>query len=367
LGPGQGPTMSESDLASVEAELLGAVAAAGDEAGLDAVRVGALGKKGSISERMKALGGMPIRRSASRRRRPQHAARRGEPGPAASAARRWRTASSRRAWPPSASTSPAGAPEPTGSIHPISQTIEEVVAIFGEMGFRRRRGAGHRGRLVQLHRPQHPAEHPARQEMDTFYLPGTRDGAAWCCAPTPRRCRSAPCRRRRRRSGSSRPAAPTAAIPMPPTRRCSIRSRGWWSTRPCTWATSRAASSSSAAPSSGRRPAGALPAQLLPLHRAVAEVDIGCTRAGGTLSIGTATTGWRSSAAAWCIPKVLENCGIDPDPLPGLRLRHGHRAHRHAQIRHPGPADLLRVRPALAAALRLPRPGGAVAGRGPES
>src|SRR6185312_11455969 len=43
--------------------------------------------------------------------------------------------------------------------------------------------------------------------------------------------------------------------------------------------------------------------------------------------------------------------------LSGLRLRHGHRAHRHAEIRHPRSAHLLRGRPALAEALRLPAAG----------
>ena len=47
-----------SDLASLESEINTAIAAAPDERALDAVRVGALGKKGSVSERMKALGTM---------------------------------------------------------------------------------------------------------------------------------------------------------------------------------------------------------------------------------------------------------------------------------------------------------------------
>src|SRR3546814_10454790 len=51
--------------------------------------------------------------------------------------------------------------------------------------------------------------------------------------------------------------------------------------------------------------------------------------------------------------------------MAGLCLGHGHRPHRHAEIRHPRPACLLRRRPALAEALRLraagcadARPGG---------
>lgn len=46
------------DLAALEAEIAAAIAAAADEAGLEAVRVAALGKKGSVSELLKSLGGM---------------------------------------------------------------------------------------------------------------------------------------------------------------------------------------------------------------------------------------------------------------------------------------------------------------------
>src|SRR5690606_916928 len=52
------------------------------------------------------------------------------------------------------------------------------------------------------------------------------------------------------------------------------------------------------------------------------------------------------------------------DTLPGLRLRHGNRAHRDAEVRHPGPPDLLRIRPPVAASLRLPAAGDAQPGAG---
>src|SRR5580704_1722552 len=47
-----------SDVKTLEPEILAAVAAANDEAALEAVRVGALGKSGSISALLKTLGGM---------------------------------------------------------------------------------------------------------------------------------------------------------------------------------------------------------------------------------------------------------------------------------------------------------------------
>src|ERR1700742_2811740 len=47
-----------TDLANLESEILGQIATAGDEAQLDAVRVAALGKKGSISALLSTLGKM---------------------------------------------------------------------------------------------------------------------------------------------------------------------------------------------------------------------------------------------------------------------------------------------------------------------
>src|SRR5579862_1061236 len=47
-----------TDLAQLESEILGQIAAAGDESALEAVRVAALGKKGSISALLSTLGKM---------------------------------------------------------------------------------------------------------------------------------------------------------------------------------------------------------------------------------------------------------------------------------------------------------------------
>ena len=47
-----------ANIEQLESTLGAAITEAGDEAALEAVRVGALGKKGSISELLRALGGM---------------------------------------------------------------------------------------------------------------------------------------------------------------------------------------------------------------------------------------------------------------------------------------------------------------------
>src|ERR1700744_346949 len=124
-----------TDISSLQTDLLAQIAGAGDEAALEAVRVAALGKKGSISELMKTLGAMsPDERKAQ--------------GPLlnglrdtvsdAIAARQAALADSAldaRLASETVDVSLPPRPEPVGSVHPISQVLEEVTLIFAEMGF----------------------------------------------------------------------------------------------------------------------------------------------------------------------------------------------------------------------------------------
>ena len=68
-------------------------------------------------------------------------------------------------------------PAPTGRVHPISQTIDEIVAIFGEMGFTVAEGPHIEEDFYNFTALNIPPEHPARQEHDTFYLPERADGS----------------------------------------------------------------------------------------------------------------------------------------------------------------------------------------------
>ena len=67
-------------------------------------------------------------------------------------------------------------PETQGAIHPISQTIDEVISIFGEMGFRVAEGPDIEEDWYNFTALNIPLDHPARQEHDTFYLNAEKDG-----------------------------------------------------------------------------------------------------------------------------------------------------------------------------------------------
>ena len=141
----------------IREKYMAAIAAAGDEAALEAVRVAALGKKGEVSGLMRGLGAMPPeeRQAAG----PALNALKDELAEAlaeakarlADAALEARVAAE---W---ADVTLPGRPAAQGSIHPVSQVMDEITAIFADLGFCGRRGAAGRERLVQLRRAQHPA------------------------------------------------------------------------------------------------------------------------------------------------------------------------------------------------------------------
>ena len=82
----------------------------------------------------------------------------------------------------------------TGRIHPISQVMDELTAIFADMGFAIAEGPDIESDDYNFTKLNFPPGHPAREMHDTFFFNAQgRRRRASCCAPTPRRCRCAPC------------------------------------------------------------------------------------------------------------------------------------------------------------------------------
>jgi phenylalanyl-tRNA synthetase alpha chain len=166
-----------SDIATLQSGILGQIASANDEAALEAVRVAALGKKGSISELLKTLGGMspeerkvsgPLLNGLRDAVSNAIAARKAALGDAALDAR---LASERMDV-----TLPAR-PENSGTVHPISQVLEEVTAIFADLGFAVAEGPDVEFDDYNFTRLNIPPDHPARQMQDTFYVAKQADGS----------------------------------------------------------------------------------------------------------------------------------------------------------------------------------------------
>ncbi|MDP3262513.1 MAG: phenylalanine--tRNA ligase subunit alpha [Tabrizicola sp.] len=157
-------------LDTLKARFLTAISAASDEAGLEEVRLAALGKKGEISLKMRDLGQMdPAQRQAAGAmlnvlKDEIDAALRAKKAALGDAALDERL---RAEW--LDVTLPAR-PRPQGTIHPVSQVMEELTAIFADMGFAVAEGPQVESDWYNFDALNIPPEHPARQEHDTFFM-----------------------------------------------------------------------------------------------------------------------------------------------------------------------------------------------------
>ncbi len=167
-----------SDIDSLYQEISAAIEAAGTEAALEEVRIAALGKKGKVSEMMKTLGSMtPEERQAM--------------GPAlnglktrvteAIAARKEilkeqaleeRLASERV----DVTLPVRPAPASLGRVHPVSQVIDELTAIFADMGFAIAEGPDIETDYLNFTALNFPEGHPARDMHDTFFFHPKENG-----------------------------------------------------------------------------------------------------------------------------------------------------------------------------------------------
>ncbi|AYJ86642.1 phenylalanine--tRNA ligase subunit alpha [Sphingomonas paeninsulae] len=161
---------------ALQTELLTAIAAADTLDALETVRIAALGKAGSVSALLKTLGGMtPEQRQAEGPRinglRETVSAgiaerKRGLDAAALDA----RLATERLDM-----TLPA--PEaPRGSVHPVSQVLDELSEIFADMGFAVATGPEIEDDWHNFTALNIPETHPARAMHDTFYFPDEVDG-----------------------------------------------------------------------------------------------------------------------------------------------------------------------------------------------
>ena len=162
---------------SLEQEILQQVAGASDEAALEALRVATLGKKGSISEQMKSLGTMgPDERKTAGAALNVLKDKVTEAIAARKAVLQEAQLEQRLASEKIDVTLPTR-PEPRGTVHPVSQVWEEVVQIFGDLGFAVAEGPHIEDDFHNFTALNIPPEHPARQEHDTFYFSEKPDGS----------------------------------------------------------------------------------------------------------------------------------------------------------------------------------------------
>jgi phenylalanyl-tRNA synthetase alpha chain len=158
------------DLQTIFAAATAAIAGAGSPAALEEVRLLYLGKSGTVTGLLKALGTLDPEARKTR----GAAVNTLKAGIATAldfrraaleaAALEARLAAER------IDISLPPRPDATGAIHPISRTMEELTAIFGAMGFTVKEGPDVEDDWHAFSALNIPSHHPARAMMDTFYL-----------------------------------------------------------------------------------------------------------------------------------------------------------------------------------------------------
>jgi phenylalanyl-tRNA synthetase alpha chain len=170
--------LNDRKIDDLEGALMTEIAAASDEQQIEALRVSALGKKGSVSELLKLLGGMsqeqrqifgPEINGLKNRVTEALAARRAELKDTAIAARL-------AAEKVDVTLPVRQSPAERGRIHPISQVIDEITAIFADMGFSVAEGPDIETDHYNFTALNFPVGHPAREMHDTFFLPPDANG-----------------------------------------------------------------------------------------------------------------------------------------------------------------------------------------------
>ncbi|HWE45963.1 MAG TPA: phenylalanine--tRNA ligase subunit alpha [Caulobacteraceae bacterium] len=159
-----------TDLAQMEKDLIAAVADCTDLASLDAVRVAALGKQGTITALLKGLGSMsPDERKIQgpqinglRDRVAQALAARSSDLEAA--------ALEARLMADKVDLTLPAPPRRKGSVHPTMQVMDELIAVLAEMGFSVAEGPDIEDDWHNFTALNFPPKHPARDMHDTFFL-----------------------------------------------------------------------------------------------------------------------------------------------------------------------------------------------------
>jgi phenylalanyl-tRNA synthetase alpha chain len=156
--------------------LLDRIAAAESLQELDSVRVALLGKSGEITAKLKSLGAMDSETRAAEAPK-IHSLREAVTDAIAGRKAALETAELERKLATEKLDLSLPAPESTsGTVHPVSQVMDELAEIFADLGFSVAEGPEIETQWYNFAALNMPENHPARAMQDTFYLePRTPD------------------------------------------------------------------------------------------------------------------------------------------------------------------------------------------------
>ena len=317
-----------AQIAQLKEEITGMIQAANDTAALEEVRVTALGKKGRITDLMKGLGKMT----------PEERKEQGQALNAlkdeikdlidSQAAAFKKQEMIERLANETMDVTLTPRPARRGTIHPLSQVIEEMMTIFADMGFEVAEGPDIEDDFHNFTALNFPPGHPAREMHDTFFLPEDpeEDGEL---------------AKKVLRTHTSSVQIRYMQNNQPPIRRVSFgrtfrsdydmthtpmfhqfeglvidKETNMGHLKGCISDFCKAFFEVDELPVRFRP-------SFFPFVEPGAEVDIGCTRKDGNLKIGAGDDWLEILGCGMVHPNVLRNCGIDPDEYQGFAFGMG--------------------------------------------
>ncbi len=216
--------------------------------------------------------------------------------------------------------------EELGRVHPVSQTLEEMIEIFAQWGFTLAEGPQIENDDYNFTKLNVPPDHPARQMQDTFYMPDAEDG-----------------QKRGLRTHTSPVQVRTMLTRKPPIR-ILAPGRVYRCDFDATHAPMFHQVEGLVIEETGKITMAHLKGVLLDFCRAYfgitdlplrfrpsffpftepsAEVDVGCSRKGGELKLGNYGDWLEVLGCGMVHPAVLEACGIDSTRYQGFAFGMG--------------------------------------------
>ncbi|HUH76633.1 MAG TPA: phenylalanine--tRNA ligase subunit alpha [Devosia sp.] len=324
----------DTQIDTLRAELSVAIAHASDEAALDAVRVAALGKKGSVSALLASLGSM-----APEERKSAGPAINGLKVEIAGLIEAKSTDLKAAALDARLKAEtlditlplPAG-PTARGRIHPISQTIDEITAIFSDMGFSIAEGPDIETDYYNFTALNFPEGHPAREMHDTFFMKPGPDGVKKVL-----RTHTSPVQVRVMQKTNDKPAASYMTPAMDPPIRVVIPGRTYRNDSDQThtpmfhqveglvidksshigqlrWVLEEFLKAFFEVPNVTLR----FRPSFFPFTEPSMEVDVQCDRSGKEVKIGEGSDWLEILGCGMVHPNVIRSAGLDPDVYQGF-------------------------------------------------
>jgi phenylalanyl-tRNA synthetase alpha chain len=331
------PDLSPDALEQLEADSLLLVANTPDAEALEQLRVALLGKQGRISALLAQMGKLSIEERKALG--PRLNGMRDVVGQAIKhrkAALDSEALDARLAAEHVDLTLPAP-PSRKGSVHPTMQVMDEMIAIFAELGFSVAEGPDIEDDFHNFTSLNFPPKHPARDNHDTFFFAPDAGGERKLL-----RTHTSPVQIRTMRQTNDKPPAPWIAGGRRPPIRIVVPGR-----------TYRIDSDATHTPMFHQLEGLVIDKAIhmghlkwtletfvrrffetddvvarfrphhFPFTEPSAEMDIGCDRSGGEIKIGQGSDWLEVVGCGMVHPNVLINCGIDPDEYQGFAFGFG--------------------------------------------